>query len=108
MKISADGAGRGWAGWLLGRLLGGEKQARRLEVLERIALAPRQSLALVEADGRRFLVASTADGAANFYPLDCSHDRAAEKRRQNPSPAGWQAPIRARRRKEIAVRRARW
>ena len=33
-------------------------------------LAPRQSLALVEAEGRRFLVATSAEGAPAFYPLD--------------------------------------
>ena len=39
-------------------------------LLERITLAPRQSLALVEAEGRRFLVATSADGAPAFYALD--------------------------------------
>ena len=36
------------------------KQAPRLALVERITLAPRQTLALVEAEGRRFLVASSA------------------------------------------------
>jgi len=39
-------------------------------LLERIALAPRQSLALVEAKGRRFLVATSPEGAPAFYALD--------------------------------------
>jgi hypothetical protein len=34
--------------------------------VERIALAPRQSLALVEAEGRRFLVATSAEGGRRF------------------------------------------
>jgi flagellar biosynthetic protein FliP len=38
--------------------------------VERIALAPRQSLALVEAEGRRFLVATSPEGAPTFYALD--------------------------------------
>jgi hypothetical protein len=38
--------------------------------VERIALAPRQSLALIEAEGRRFLVATSPEGAPAFYPLD--------------------------------------
>ena len=38
--------------------------------MERIALAPRQSLALVEAEGRRFLVATSPEGAPAFYALD--------------------------------------
>lgn len=59
----------GIGGWLLGRLQKGRTQSR-LEMIERIALAPRQSLALVEADGRRFLVATSHDGAPAFYALD--------------------------------------
>jgi hypothetical protein len=39
-------------------------------LLERITLAPRQSLALVEADGRRFLVATSAEGSPTFHALD--------------------------------------
>jgi flagellar biogenesis protein FliO len=46
---------------------------RRLALLERIALAPRQSLALVEAEGRRILVATSAEGGPAFYPLDEGH-----------------------------------
>jgi hypothetical protein len=46
-----------------------ERPVPRLALLERIALAPRQSLALVEADGHRFLVATSAEGAAAFFPL---------------------------------------
>ncbi len=42
----------------------------RLELLERITLAPRQSLALVEAEGRRFLVATSPEGGPAFYSLD--------------------------------------
>ncbi|MGB6725516.1 MAG: hypothetical protein WBE74_06395, partial [Terracidiphilus sp.] len=43
----------GWAGLLLQRLRATRRHEPRLQLLERIALAPRQSLALVEADGRR-------------------------------------------------------
>ena len=60
----------GVAGWLLERLKGGGRRAPRLALVERIALAPRQSLALVEAEGRRFLVATSAEGAPAFYALD--------------------------------------
>jgi len=42
----------------------------RLTLVERINLAPRQTLALVEAEGRRLLVASSQDGAPSFYSLD--------------------------------------
>jgi flagellar biogenesis protein FliO len=60
----------GLAGWLLGRLKGRGRRQPRLELVERIALAPRQSLALVEAEGRRFLVATSPEGAPAFYALD--------------------------------------
>jgi hypothetical protein len=68
----------GLAEWLLKRLLkpffkrlrGARRPQTRLELLERIALAPRQSLALVEAEGRRFLVATSPEGGPAFYALD--------------------------------------
>jgi flagellar biogenesis protein FliO len=60
----------GWAGWLLKRVRGGKSADRRLALVERIALAPRQSLALVEAEGRRILVATSPEGGPAFYPLD--------------------------------------
>jgi Flagellar biosynthesis protein, FliO len=67
------GAG-GFTGWLLGRILrrlrGEQHPGPRLEMLERISLAPRQSLALVEAEGRRFLIATSAEGAPAFFALD--------------------------------------
>lgn len=52
------------------RLQERERNQPRLALLERIALAPRQSLALVEAEGRRFLVASSTEGGPVFYALD--------------------------------------
>lgn len=64
----------GLTGWLLKRLLGrlgrNSSTGPRLALVERIALAPRQSLALVQAEGRRFLVATSAEGAPAFYALD--------------------------------------
>jgi flagellar biogenesis protein FliO len=61
----------GLSGWLLNRLrASGGRRPQRLALLERIALAPRQSLALVEAEGRRFLVATSPEGAPAFYALD--------------------------------------
>jgi flagellar biogenesis protein FliO len=60
----------GLAGWLIGRFKASRRPQPRLELLERIALAPRQSLALVEAEGRRFLVATSPEGAPAFYALD--------------------------------------
>jgi flagellar biogenesis protein FliO len=60
----------GLAGWLLERLRGVRRPRPRLALLERVALAPRQSLALVEAEGRRFLVATSAEGSPAFYALN--------------------------------------
>jgi hypothetical protein len=61
---------RGLGAWLLGRLRGPARPRPSLALLERITLAPRQFLALVEADGRRFLVATSAEGSPTFHPLD--------------------------------------
>ena len=60
----------GLAGWLVSRLRRTVSRKPRLELLEKIALAPRQTVALIEADGRRFLVACSPEGGANFCPLD--------------------------------------
>jgi flagellar biogenesis protein FliO len=70
----------GLAGWLLARvrdrLSRGAKSEPRLALVERISLAPRQSLALVEAEGRLLLVATSAEGAPAFYALDGMRRRA--------------------------------
>jgi flagellar biogenesis protein FliO len=68
----------GLAGWLLARLRRQSRPRPSLALLERITLAPRQSLALVEAEGRKFLIATSAEGAPAFYALD---ERAATLRR---------------------------
>lgn len=60
----------GLAGWLWARLRGNTRPRPSLALLEKITLAPRQSLALVEAEGRRFLVATSADGSPAFYALE--------------------------------------
>jgi flagellar biogenesis protein FliO len=69
---------------LLMKLRGGRPMQPRLELLERITLAPRQSLALVEAEGRRILVATSAEGAPAFFALD-SRQRPALRRGQRVS-----------------------
>jgi hypothetical protein len=71
VQTPATGApDQGWAGRLLQRLRTGRRSPPHLALVERIALAPRQSLTLVEAEGRRILVATSAEGAAAFYALD--------------------------------------
>jgi hypothetical protein len=63
------GAPGGLAGWLLARWRRRPGTERRLVLVERISLGPRQTLSLVKADGQRILVANSADGAS-FYPLE--------------------------------------
>ncbi len=87
MGTSGKAAIGGVAGWLLGRLRRGGRGAPRLELMERIALGPRQSLALVEAEGRRFLVATSPEGAPAFYALD---ERVLEERRATAKSANRQ------------------
>jgi hypothetical protein len=60
----------GVAGWLIGKWRGRKQVEPRLVLVERIALGPRQWLALVEAEGRRILVTSSAEGGSALYPLD--------------------------------------
>jgi len=78
-------AGGGLAGWLLSRLRRVTRSQPRLALLERISLAPRQSLALVEAEGRRFLVATSAEGGPAFYALD-RESRSGIRSRTHGSP----------------------
>jgi hypothetical protein len=66
---SGLGVAGGLTGWLLKRLRGEGRPRPQLAILERIALAPRQSLALIEASGQRLLVATSADGTPAFYPV---------------------------------------
>lgn len=68
-KRAAQGIG-GLAGWLMTRWRKPQPARPRLELVDRITLAPRQSLALVEAEGRRILVATSAEGAPAFFPLE--------------------------------------
>ena len=81
-KSSAAGLG----GWVLERLRGSSRTRPRLTLVERIALAPKQSLALIEAEGRRFLVATSAEGTPVFYPLDTGAIPAGQIRSGHPRP----------------------
>lgn len=79
----------GLTGWLLAHLGSAARPRPRLALVERIALAPRQSLALVEAEGRRFLVATSADGAPSFYPLDGPTPRPLNRTTQPGTRVSW-------------------
>lgn len=56
------------------RLRENQRSQPRLQLLDRISLAPRHSLALVKADGSLLLVATSAEGGPAFYPLIRSTD----------------------------------
>jgi hypothetical protein len=77
----------------IGKLRGKEIVPPRLTLVERIALAPRQSLALVEAEGRRFLVATSPEGAPAFYALDESRSgrfrASARSTPRDPARVSW-------------------
>ncbi len=60
---------------LLNRLHRKPLQAPRLTLLERINLAPRQSLVLVEAEGQKLLIALSAEAAPAFCVLDREDER---------------------------------
>lgn len=70
----------GLAAWVLGRLRAANRPRPSLALLERITLAPRQSLALIEAEGRKFLIATSAEGTPAFYALDPKPGDAARRR----------------------------
>jgi len=78
----------GLAMWVLERLRRTPRCAPRLALLERITLAPRQSLALVEAEGRRLLVATSPEGAPTFYALDGQPMRTVMARSASTKRAG--------------------
>jgi flagellar biogenesis protein FliO len=59
----------GLAGWLLEKWRGSKRSEPRMALLERITLAPRQTLALVEVEGQRLLVATSPEGAPAFHSL---------------------------------------
>ena len=76
------------AAWIIDRLRSREKAQPRLSVVERVSLAPRQILALVEADGQRLLVATSQDGAPAFYPLNSLPSGSNQSRSQQASAEG--------------------
>jgi len=65
---------RGAAAWILERV---HRVARpsRIAVLEKISLAPRQSLALIEVDGERLLVGTSQQVQLQFHALRKSGSR---------------------------------
>ena len=79
----------GLAGWIVSRLRRTGSKKPRLELLEKIALAPRQTVALIEADGRRFLIACSPEGGASFCPLDTRVGAVGDMRAVRPGRVSW-------------------
>ena len=60
----------GLGAWILQHLRRQSMSETRLVLLERVTIAPRQTVALIEADGRRVLVAASPECTPTFFPLD--------------------------------------
>jgi|SRR5580698_3508491 hypothetical protein len=63
---------------------------RRLRLVERISLAPKQSLALIEAEGQKLLVAFASDGAPAFFALQ---EQVPAVRNPKPADASFSIPL---------------
>lgn len=68
-SLAARWSGPGVASWLVDRWHRRSVMAPRLVVVARINLAPRQTVALIEADGQRLLVATSPEGTPAFHLL---------------------------------------
>jgi len=60
---------RGLGDWLLRCWRRSTEHPARLALIERMALGPKHSLALIEADGVRLLIATSVDGTPAFFSL---------------------------------------
>jgi hypothetical protein len=76
----------GLGAFLFERLSRRATKQPRLALVERINLAPRQTVALIEADGQRLLVATSSDGTPSFYPLKPAASRSGARRRRSNNP----------------------
>ena len=79
---------QGLGAWLLDLFHRRALREPRLALVERISLAPRQTVALIEADGERLLVAIAADGAPAFYPLPRPSRRKPANHSRKPATQG--------------------
>lgn len=78
----------GMTTWLLDRFHRRAAQQPRLALVERILLAPRQIVALIEADGQRLLVAISSEGAPVFFPLPHKPNSSRVARRRETAGKG--------------------
>ena len=68
LRVNARGSVGGWPHGCSSGFIVAPRSKPRLAVLERISLAPRQTLALIEADGQRLLVATSPEGTPASSP----------------------------------------
>ncbi len=61
--------GTGLVPWLLAKMQRKSAKPSRIEVLERLALTPRNSLMLVRVETQRFLIATSGEGNLCIEPL---------------------------------------
>lgn len=71
--------GSGLVAWLTRHMHGSASPAPQLSILARIQLGPRQTLALVEAEGVHVLVGTSTDGPPSFFSLDYDSGRKADR-----------------------------
>lgn len=88
-RVGAVERSGGLAAWLLQRLGAKPRPRPRLALLERLTLAPRQTLSLVEADGRRLLIATSPEGTPAFYALDEHRNGRTRAPRAGASRTSW-------------------
>jgi hypothetical protein len=70
VRLSASRLFSGLAAWIARGLPRAAEQPMRLAMIARIPLGPRQAVALIEAEGIHLLLATSADAAPSFFPLD--------------------------------------
>lgn len=79
----------GLIGWVVNRLRHVRGAKPRMALVERITLGPRQTLAMVEADGRRILVATSPEGGPAFMALDERRHAAVIQQPKAPARISW-------------------
>lgn len=81
-SLAAGKRRSGLGAWLLERLQQRSVAEPRLRMLERIRVTPRQTMALIEADGERFLVAAGESGAPVVFPLKEARRKTMQRNRR--------------------------
>jgi hypothetical protein len=72
--------------------LGRVQQQRRIKIIERISLAPRHSLVMIEADGRQLLVSLAQGAQAAFFALGSAQLEKSNSQPRRDRSGNWHAP----------------